>query len=1107
MNENLLFQFPKLIRQYRFLILLFLSVNSLAETSIPKPDFAYDSLNAVLQNIETDTVKFEILRNYFWKYADTDFDRVKPIGEWAWREIEHSKNLKALSDGYDIKGCILEKESKYDSAYVFFLKALSISKQIGHHPRTGWSYYHLGKINESKGNLDSTFFYLKTLYLFDVDKKYNESACDVLIEIGSIYQKYNQNDSALLYYNKLLQFSTSKNLKVKELKAHFALIDFYDHTNNTAKKLATINEVLVKAENAKDDKALISIYSTIGDLFMQKKNYDIASVYFYKILDRCRLKDKYTTSVVLNKLGDLYLKEGNDSLALSHTLKGLQLAEEIKFKHQVSESYKNLGTIYNHQGKLAEALNSFEICYQTGCDECAKIVFHYSLINIADLYLKLGNSENALEYYNQSLTLAEEFKSKSDLALSNLKIGNYYRNFKDDLSEKYYLSAIQFSKESKNISLIESVADTLSQFYNLKKDYKRAYDYLILSQTMTDSLNQIEQQSTMAEWETRFEFEKINNENKAKKEEIEKQKLYRNGAFLISGLLVIFGLVFYGSYRRKRSDNLILKEQKKSIDEKNLEILNQIREITVQKNEIERISSELHHSDEMKLRFFANVSHELRTPLTLILNPAKNLLDSTTENGEIKKQLGFIYNNALKLHDLTNQIMDLQKLDAGKLQLNLENADIVDHCLGIASSFESICDRKENRISFSANHRAVFTRFDRDKIGKILSNLLSNAFKFCYEKSVIDVNIHISESYFNLSVTDTGIGIPKDQINNIFKLYYQVSPKNQSDGTGIGLAYVKELVEYMGGKVSVISNESGGTKMMIGFPVDEVKIVDCAEYTIGIPKMIKKSGNGEFNIQSENDEERSTVLIVEDNDELRAFIADLLKADCNLYTADNGINGLNAAFEVIPDVIISDVMMPGMDGFEMCATLKNDERTSHIPIILLTAKDSPQSNLEGYQTGADDYIVKPFENEILRLKLRNIISTREATRKQFDFKSILSVEKLKLGNTDREFIKKCLLHIEKNLGNQTFGVDQLAEELAFSTRNFYRKIKSLTNQTPAELIRIYRLQFAKNLVQTTNMRVYEIAEAVGYDDVKRFSQAFKKQFDKLPSELTENTAS
>jgi DNA-binding response OmpR family regulator len=372
---------------------------------------------------------------------------------------------------------------------------------------------------------------------------------------------------------------------------------------------------------------------------------------------------------------------------------------------------------------------------------------------------------------------------------------------------------------------------------------------------------------------------------------------------------------------------------------------------------------------------------------------------------------------------------------------------------------------------------------------------------------VINVYIEISENIFSLSVTDRGIGIPKDQINNIFKLYYQVSSKNQSEGTGIGLAYVKELVEYMGGKVDVISAENVGTKMIIMFPVEVVEIVDYSELRIDIPKINKKNWNEEFITQTENEEERSSVLIVEDNDELRLFIADLLKVDYHLYMADNGINGLNAAFEYTPDVIVSDVMMPELDGFEMCATLKSDERTSHIPIILLTAKDSAQSNLEGYQTGADDYIIKPFENEILRLKLRNIIATREAARKQFDFKSIHSFEQLKLGNTDREFIKKCFSEIEKNIDNQVFGVDQLAEELAFSTRNFYRKIKSLTNQTPAELIRIYRLQYAKNLVQNTNMRVYEIADAVGYDDVKRFSQAFKKQFDKLPSEMTGNAVS
>jgi DNA-binding response OmpR family regulator len=314
---------------------------------------------------------------------------------------------------------------------------------------------------------------------------------------------------------------------------------------------------------------------------------------------------------------------------------------------------------------------------------------------------------------------------------------------------------------------------------------------------------------------------------------------------------------------------------------------------------------------------------------------------------------------------------------------------------------------------------------------------------------------------------------------------------------------VKELAEFMKGKANIKSTVQQGTLVTVTIPLASCFIADAAEFELRIPK----AGLDEikpFIIADEQNEDRNTVLIVEDNDELRDFIADLLKADYNLILAVNGREGAKAAFKYLPDIIVSDVMMPDMNGFDMCALLKKDERTSHIPVILLTAKDGSQSSLEGYQTGADDYIIKPFDNELLKLKIRNIIATSEASRRQFDLKSMLSFDSYKFGNTDKEFMKKCLATIEKNIDNSDFSVELLAGEMSFSNRNFYRKIRALTNQTPAELVRIYRLHYAKQLLQNTDMKVFEIAMAIGYEDVNRFRQAYKKLFGFPPSESINN---
>jgi len=310
----------------------------------------------------------------------------------------------------------------------------------------------------------------------------------------------------------------------------------------------------------------------------------------------------------------------------------------------------------------------------------------------------------------------------------------------------------------------------------------------------------------------------------------------------------------------------------------------------------------------------------------------------------------------------------------------------------------------------------------------------------------------------------------------------------------------------MGGSVAIQSVLNEGTEVHIMLPAKEFEITEEAEFIVEFPKKIPTSSIKDIDLNDYTNENlsESSVLVVEDNDELRDFIGGLLRPDYTVYMAKNGNEGIKVAYQFIPDIIISDVMMPEKDGNELCTVLKNDERTSHIPIIMLTAKDTVQNSREGYLSGADDYVLKPFDNELLKLKIKNVIATHEAKRRQFDLKSVLSSENIKPGDADRQFLKKCFSVIEKNIDNPDFSVDNLAEELAFGKRNFYRKIIAITNQTPAEIIRVFRLQYARKLLQNHQMKVFEIASLVGYSDVNSFRRAYKNQFGSLPSERTEN---
>jgi CheY-like chemotaxis protein/anti-sigma regulatory factor (Ser/Thr protein kinase) len=414
-----------------------------------------------------------------------------------------------------------------------------------------------------------------------------------------------------------------------------------------------------------------------------------------------------------------------------------------------------------------------------------------------------------------------------------------------------------------------------------------------------------------------------------------------------------------------------------------------------------------------------------------------------------------------------------------------------------------LCDRKKVTIKLEANCSNAFAVFDKDKIGKILVNLLSNAIKFCFENSVIEVKISTTDNRFQLLVNDHGIGIPANEINDVFKRYVQASTNNYIGGTGIGLAYTKELVTFMKGNVTLESIENKGTTVSVEIPVGELEIKNKDKLQLDIAFRDKIGIVKPFDITEygEDKPDKAIIQIVEDNDQLRAFIAKLFKNEYRVILANNGQNGIDTAIKNIPDIIISDVMMPLKNGFELCTALKNDERTSHIPIVLLTAKDGMQSSIEGYHTGADDYIVKPFDNEILTLKVRNILNTRAAISKQYNSEQNILPNAGSYADIDKNFMKKCIQIIESNMGNAVFTVDMLASELGFSRSNLYRKIISLTTFNPAELIRNIRMQHAAKLLKTSGLRVNEVAFEVGYDSAARFSQAFKKHYSVLPSEM------
>lgn len=546
------------------------------------------------------------------------------------------------------------------------------------------------------------------------------------------------------------------------------------------------------------------------------------------------------------------------------------------------------------------------------------------------------------------------------------------------------------------------------------------------------------------------------------------------------------------------------------------------------KNRLKQESFEtkkLKELDEMKSGFFANISHEFRTPLTLILGPAEQLENDETDPTR-KEKLSTIKQSANRLLRLINQILDLSKLESGKTKLLCEEGDLVGFIKGITKSFSSMAEKKKIELVFDSNVKVIQTFFDKDIIEKIFYNLLANAFKFTPRGGVIEVNINhlpIPDSQSNIngickiSVKDTGIGISENNINKVFNKFYTLEKDNGFTelGSGIGLALVKELVELHKGSITVDSKINEGSVFIITIPIgkeflrtDEIIIDKINSRLDDIKKTeynIKSFDSSDIiEIEEENtlsSEDALIVLIIEDDNDLRKFISSPLKQHYTIIEATNGKEGCEKALEFIPDLIISDIMMPEVNGYSACIKLKTDERTSHIPIILLTAKASEEDKLKGLAIGADDYLTKPFSSRELSIRVKNLIEIRQNLRKKFSNSLIIKPKEITTGNIDKLFLEKAVAIIEKNISNDKFSVEDFSKEMNLSHSQLHRKLKALINQSANQFIRSIRMQRALELLQNNAGSIADVAYMVGFGDPSYFTKMFSKHFGYLPSDV------
>ncbi|WP_363162411.1 substrate-binding domain-containing protein [uncultured Bacteroides sp.] len=567
---------------------------------------------------------------------------------------------------------------------------------------------------------------------------------------------------------------------------------------------------------------------------------------------------------------------------------------------------------------------------------------------------------------------------------------------------------------------------------------------------------------------------------------------------LVGGLL----LIVYKSLRSKNRLNKELSEQKRQLEE-------QRDKLEEQRDQLIQLSHQLEEATHAKLVFFTNISHDFRTPLTLVADPVDQLLADKTLSSDQHRMLMLVQRNVNILLRLVNQILDFRKHENGKMEYTPVPIDILSSFEGWNESFQAAARKKHIHFSFDNMPDTDYhTLADIEKLERIYFNLLSNAFKFTPENGKIAVRLSTlmneDKRWIRFTVANTGSMISAEHIRNIFDRFYKIDMHHA--GSGIGLALVKAFVEMHGGSITVESDEKQGTIFTVDLPIQTCGTATFDAEEDSTPASVTATlTNDASQIEEEEELEKNydsskpSVLVIDDNVDIRSYVHGLLHNDYTVIEAADGSEGIRKAMKYVPDLIISDVMMPGIDGIECCRRLKSELQTCHIPVILLTACSLDEQRIQGYDGGADSYISKPFSSQLLLARVRNLIDSHRRLKQFFGDGQTLAKEDV--CDMDKDFVEKFKSLIETKMGDSSLNVEDLGKDMGLSRVQLYRKLKSLTNYSPNELLRIARLKRAASLLASSDLTVAEIGYEVGFSSPSYFTKCYKEQFGESPTDF------
>lgn len=900
------------------------------------------------------------------------------------------------------------------------------------------------------------------------------SYASVDMELASLYA-----DSAL---------TLAKRLKWEAGQAYAiytkGVISYYQ--GNIPQAISYTHKALHYRRKFNNPQDVISGLNFLCSIYQHDNQIDSAIHYANEALELAeKIDDRVNMGIANYNIGMLQKAINNKELAKTYMLKAIAYLQEEGETYFVAAAYQGMTTLTKGEEALSYAHQALDIFIQLGDIQGQG----YCYSSIGTINQRLGNIEESYTALTQAHQIFEQLQyplgiasTKSNLGLLMTEMGRF------EASAPFLHESVAIAKSIGALDILNTSYRGLASYYAAQRQPDSVAATIDSLMALQDTLYTQEKADLIADANAKYQLKE---QEAAMVASAEQQKRLRN-RILLSALAAILALIILLQYLRNRQ----------KIQRKEAELKLQIQQAEAQK---------LKELDRLKSSFFANISHEFRTPLTLIIGPIRQAIErlqkSPADEASLSQQdVKMIERNANRLQNLVGQLMDLSKLDSGKMKLLLTRGDLLGFLRAFVFSFESLAVRRKIAFRTSFPDALPIAYFDEDKLEKILGNLISNAFKYTPDGGQVAVDIKQADALLHIQVTDTGKGMPAEESAKIFDRFYQVEG-TEAQGTGIGLALVKELIDLYKGKITVHSQPQQGTTFNLYLPFRQADFQP--EELMGTAKPAKAASTFPLPQYLEDEPSESptdksdlpVVLVAEDNPDLRQYISKVLMPHYQVLTATDGKQGIAMAIAHTPDLIISDVLMPEKDGFQLCEAVKNDQRTSHIPVILLTAKAGQEHKIEGLTIGADDYLTKPFDHKELHIRTHNLIQQRHQLREKYSSGRTLKPKEIAVNSVDELFLEAVKQAIEENIDNESFSVEDLASAVAFSRSQLHRKLKALIGKSPNTLIRDFRLNRAKSLLEQGAGNVSQIATAVGYNSLSYFTQSFKQAFGVLPSEI------